>query len=79
MNKKLVRIVKKHIVSPEDVVTQLQKKTTAQDPDVKIAGKLKKYIKRRREEKKMYSGGRAPRPITAKTAIGTLIQLSRGR
>lgn len=43
----------------------------------KKAGKIRKAIKRRRDERKQYDGGRAPRPIRARSAIGTLFQLSR--
>ena len=46
----------------------------------KVAGKLKQYIQRRREEKKMYDGGRPPRsqrPV--RTTAGALFQLAKLR
>jgi len=53
------------------------KKAQFEDNHEKIAGKLKQYVQRRREEKKQYDGGRAPRPVRAHSVVGTLFQLSR--
>jgi len=62
-------------VSDKDTVDRLQKKLMN-----KVAGKLKRYAQRRREEKKQYDGGRRPRSQrSVKTTVGALFQLEKLR